>query len=92
MKGLFGILITALFILSISFVLANEEETFAAAEKIIKQKTSCDALTDDQLESIRDYYMEQMHPGELHEIMDERMGGEGSESLRQGPFIAGKME
>ena len=27
--------------------------------------------------------MEQMHPGELHEIMDERMGGDGSEQLRQ---------
>lgn len=83
MKKIFSILITVLFVLSISFVLANEEETFAAAEKIIRQKISCDALTEDQLESIGDYLMEQMHPGETHKIMDERMGGEGSESLRQ---------
>ena len=83
MKKLFSMLIFALFVLSTSFVLAHGEETFAIAEEIIKQKTSCDSLTEDQLEILGDYYMEQMHPGELHEIMDERMGGEGSESLRQ---------
>lgn len=78
----FSILFVAL-LLNISFVLAHGEETFAAAEEIIKQKISCDTLTEDQLETIGDYFMEQMHPGELHEIMDERMGGEGSENLRQ---------
>lgn len=62
---------------------ADGEEDFSQAEELIKQKISCDQLTDDQLEMMGDYYMEQMHPGELHEIMDERMGGEGSESLRQ---------
>ena len=85
MKKIFNALFIALFVLSlnISFVLANEEETFAAAEEIIKQKTSCDVLTEDQLEIIGDYFMEQMHPGESHMLMDNMMGGEGSKSLKQ---------
>jgi len=62
---------------------AHGEETFAEAEELIKQKIPCENLSDDQLEKIGDYYMEQMHPGEAHEAMDEMMGGEGSESLRQ---------
>src|SRR3990167_5718931 len=79
MKKIFNALFIALFVLSlnISFVLANEEETFAAAEEIIKQKTSCDVLTEDQLEIIGDYFMEQMHPGESHVLMDGMMGSGG---------------
>ena len=61
----------------------EHEEIFRQAEAIIQQKISCDELSLDQLEILGDYYMEQMHSGELHEIMDERMGGEGSASLRQ---------
>ncbi len=75
--------IIAFLLISINFANAHGEEDFAKAEELIKQKISCSELTDEQLELIGDYYMEQMHPGELHEIMDERMGGEGSESLRQ---------
>src|SRR3989344_4038291 len=40
-------------------------------------------LTDEQLEAMGDYYMEQMHPGEAHEMMDQMMGGEGSDTLKQ---------
>ncbi len=72
-----------IFIILIIGIMAHAEEDFAQAEELIKQKISCSSLNDEQLELIGDYYMEQMHPGELHEIMDERMGGEGSESLRQ---------
>ena len=77
------ILIIIVNIISINFSSAHSEEDFAKAEELIKQKISCSELTDEQLELIGEYYMEQMHPGELHEIMDEKMGGEGSESLRQ---------
>lgn len=74
-----------LVLLSLSFLLvdAHGEEDFAQAEGLIKNKISCDELADEQLELIGDYYMEQIHPGEAHKIMDERMGGEGSATLRQ---------
>lgn len=76
---LFGLI----FVSSFAFVvMAHGDEVFQQAEEIIQQRISCDDLTEEQLEILGDYYMEQMHPGELHEIMDERMGGEGSESLR----------
>lgn len=70
-----------IFILSICIVYADAEE-FAEAKKLIDAKTPCSKLTEGQLEMIGDYLMEQMHPGEAHELMDRLMGGEGSESLR----------
>lgn len=69
----------------------NHEEEIAKAKEIIKNKTQCDSLTLEQLENLGDYYMEQMHPGELHETMDERMGGEGSVNLRQVHINMGRM-
>lgn len=56
---------------------------FNETKKLIESGISCDNLTEDQLEEIGDYYMELMHPGEQHEIMDQMMGGEGSTTLRQ---------
>ena len=70
-------------LLSINFIIAHSEEDFSQAQALINQSISCDEITDNQLELIGDYYMEQMHPGEAHEYMDQMMGGEGSESLRQ---------
>ena len=77
-----AIFLVVIILLNINFVIADSEE-FEKAESIVKQKIPCNQLSESDLEIIGDYYMEQMHPGELHEIMDERMGGEGSESLRQ---------
>ena len=71
------------FVVLISSAIAQEEHDFAQAKQIINSGVSCSELTDEQLEEIGDYYMEQMHPGEAHEIMDNMMGGEGSESLKQ---------
>ena len=62
---------------------AMAHEDFEIAEQLMKDKVACDQLTDEQLEGIGDFIMEQMHPGELHEQMDAMMGGEGSESLTQ---------
>ncbi|MBI2449028.1 hypothetical protein HYV49_01905 [Candidatus Pacearchaeota archaeon] len=72
------------------FASAHGEEDFAQAEEIIKQKISCSNLSEEQLEILGEYYMEQMHPGELHEQMDEMMGGEGSASLKQIHVSMGK--
>jgi len=81
MKKLFALVVLTLILFN--FTAAHEEETFAQAEEIIKQKISCDNLTNEQLEILGEHYMEQMHPGEAHELMDDMMGGEGSESLKQ---------
>ena len=79
------ILILVIFLLGIAAVLAQEshDSEIEEGKKLVESRTSCDKLSDEQLEAIGDYYMEQMHPGEAHEIMDNMMGGEGSESLKQ---------
>ncbi len=81
-NGLIGFLIVVLLLFS-TFALANGDHGSEIEEgrNLIGSKVSCDDLNDEQLEAIGDYYMEQMHPGEQHEVMDEMMGGEGSESL-----------
>src|SRR3989344_4392478 len=82
MKKISIIVIFSMLLLSVSLVSAHEHN-FAETKQLIDSGIGCDKLTDEQLESIGDYYMEQMHPGEAHEIMDNMMGGEGSESLKQ---------
>ena len=79
------ILILVIFLLGIVAVLAQEshDSEIEEGKKLVESKISCDKLSNEQLEAIGDYYMEQMHPGEAHEIMDNMMGGEGSESLKQ---------
>ncbi|MEK6826789.1 MAG: SHOCT domain-containing protein [Nanoarchaeota archaeon] len=72
-----------------TITIANEN--FDEAVKLIESKTPCSELTEDQLEMMGDYYMEQMHPGELHEIMDARMGGEDSAQLKQVHINMAKM-
>ena len=76
------LVIMAVLVLNISLALAHEHN-FAETKQLIDSGIGCDKLTDEQLEAIGDYYMEQMHPGEAHEMMDKMMGGEGSARLRQ---------
>ena len=83
MKKITSILV--IFLLSIVVVLAQEshDSEIEEGKNLVESKISCDKLSNEQLEAIGDYYMEQMHPGKAHEIMDNLMGGEGSESLKQ---------
>lgn len=82
-KNFYLAVLVAYVLLSATFASAHSDEDFLEAEKIISEKIPCSELNENQLEILGDYYMEQMHPGEAHEYMDEMMGGEGSESLRQ---------
>ncbi len=74
--------IVAVLLLNLSIISAHEHN-FNEAKQLIDSEINCDKLTDEQLEAMGDYYMEQMHPGEAHEMMDQMVGGEGSESLKQ---------
>ncbi|MEK6835939.1 MAG: hypothetical protein AABX55_02855 [Nanoarchaeota archaeon] len=74
------LIIFSLLILLISLV--NADEDFTEAKRVIDSGVNCNELGDEQFELIGDYYMEQMHPGESHELMDQMMGGEGSDSLK----------
>lgn len=77
------ILVGLLFVLNILlFSLVSAHGNFDETKQLIDSNVSCDELNEEQLEEIGDYYMEQMHPGEAHEYMDEMMGGEDSETVK----------
>ena len=62
---------------------AGQAEDFTEAKGLIDAKVPCAQLSDGQMEMIGDYYMEQMHPGEAHALMEQMMGGEGSAQVKQ---------
>ena len=79
---LFLLLLLPVFSLAHTVEGQTHESTLNKAKLIIDSNVPCENLTREDLEIIGDYYMEQMHPGEQHEMMDAMMGGEGSESLK----------
>ena len=73
MKKLIFYIILMIFSLNIVFASISNEEIIQA-KSIIDSKIPCNQLTLDQLKILGEYFMEQMHPGDAHELMDEMMG------------------
>ena len=74
--------VIGILLLTISLVNAVSQEELNEAKALIDSKISCDTLTNEQLEEIGEYYMEQMMPGEAHKRAHEMMGlteGSGAE-------------
>ena len=78
-KSIFTILILLL-VISIA---GAEKDDFEAAREVINSKIVCDNLDENQLESLGDYYMEQIQPGEGHENKDKIIGGGGGGGLKK---------
>ena len=79
-----------LFLASIALLLgiglssAITQQEISEAKGLIDSKITCDKLTDNQLERIGEYYIEQMHTGNSHVQMHKVMGiQEGSDAERQ---------
>ncbi len=66
-----------------AFAFAITQAEITEAEDLINSNKDCSSLSSAQLDLIGEYIMERMHPGEAHELMDEMMGGEGSDGLKQ---------
>jgi len=81
------ILVFGILLLSVALVSADGEHQSEIEEgkKLVDSGVNCDTLTNEQLETIGEYYMEQMHPGEQHEAMNsmmtQMMGEEGEEQM-----------
>ncbi len=74
-------LVFAVLLLSSDPAAAITAQEISEAKALIDSKAECRNLSDDQLELIGEYYMNQMHAGEVHELMHRMMGlQEGSEA------------
>ena len=69
---------TAVLIMILSLIVpvswANDDAEIAQGKQLVESDVNCEKLTDDQLESIGEYYMESMHPGPAHDAMHVMMG------------------
>lgn len=86
MKKIYVYILAFLILFSI---LVSADGDFSEAKELLEERIPYNQLTEDQFEEIGDYFMELM-VGEAHERMDQMMGGEGSEELRQVHINMGK--
>ena len=83
MKKMLFVLVISL-LLNFALVSAITQQEIKEAKSLIDSKIDCKSLSVSQLEIIGEYYMEQMHPGESHELMHQMMRlKEGSEDEEQ---------
>jgi putative membrane protein len=85
MKGMIMI-VFAILLLNVVLVLANgdHQSEIEEGKELVESRVNCDQLNDEQFEAIGEYYMEQMHPRDAHEVMHEMMGvKEGTEQHKQ---------
>ncbi|MFH1256768.1 MAG: hypothetical protein V1494_05765 [Candidatus Diapherotrites archaeon] len=80
-KVLLGSTVLAVMLFSALLIFAGPTETgisqeIAEGKQLVDSGASCSSLNDGQLEAIGEYLMEQMHPGEAHELMHQMMGFE----------------
>ena len=91
MKSVHALMAVVLVAVALVTAVAVAANGIDEGRRLVESSILCDNLTDDQLEAIGDYYMEQMHPGESHELMERMMGGEGSAQLRQAHISMARM-
>lgn len=68
------LIVTAVLLFGLHMAIAITPNEIAEAKTLVNSKADCNALSDSQLEIIGEYYMEQMHPAESHELMHRMMG------------------
>ena len=63
------LIVTAMLLFGLHMAIAITPNEIAEAKTLVNSKVDCKAMSDSQLEIIGEYYMEQMHPKESHELM-----------------------
>ncbi|MBI2145027.1 hypothetical protein HYU18_01755 [Candidatus Woesearchaeota archaeon] len=72
--GFASFLLVVFLLVAVAGFAHSGETEIAEGKGIVESGVSCDNLSDEQLEAVGEYLMELMHPGDLHELMHERMG------------------